>query len=233
MTFRLPKTIPVLLLAAVMIISAASTASALQRRTRISDRGFYLAFYVPFNSVNGDFKDETYLQYSLLQRRIYIPDIDAGAGFGFGGGIKFSQAALEVNYLRTTHDATVNDVPRDAVLNMANIDLKYHFVPRSTTQPYLMIGLCIPWLEVDDAATSATGDIVSNAKYRGYGLNVGGGATMHLNDKLAITGGATYRWIGYNHFTGIYGDKVNWDSSFDGSGFSFQLGIVFKFPWDY
>lgn len=233
MKFRSTKTILISTLAAIFLLSAAVPASAVQRRTKIYDRGFYLGFYVPFNSVGGDFDDDSYLSYSALNRRIYIPDIDAGMGFGFGGGIKFSQAALEVNYLRTTHDATVADYPRDATLNMVNIDLKYHFIPRSSTQPYAQIGLCIPWMNVDNAATSATGDIVADARYSGYGLNIGGGVTMHLNDQIAFTGGAVYRWIGYNHFEGIYGDEIDWDSSLDGSGLSFQLGVVFKIPWDY
>ena len=233
MNFHMPKTIPILALAAIMLATAVTPASAIQRRAKISDRGFYLGFYLPFNSVGGDFKDDIYLQYSSLNRRIYVPDIDAGMGFGFGGGVKFSQAALEVAYLRTTHDATVNDYARDVTLNMVNIDLKYHFIPRSSAQPYAQIGLCLPWMKADYAASSATGDIIGDAKYRGYGLNVGGGVTMHLNDQLAFTGGAVYRWIGYSNFTGIYGDKVDWGSSLDGSGLSFQVGVVFKIPWDY
>lgn len=233
MNTRLTKAILISTLATILLLTAVTPASAVQRRAKISDRGFYLGFYVPFNSVNGDFEDDSYLEYSLLKLRIYIPDIDAGMGFGFAGGIKFSQAALELNYLRSSHDATVADYPRDATLNMINIDLKYHFIPRSSTQPYALIGLCIPWMDVDRAATSATGDVVGDARYGGYGLNIGGGVTMHLNDRLALTGGAVYRWIGFNSFEGIYGDEVDWDSSLDGSGLSFQLGVVFKIPWDY
>jgi opacity protein-like surface antigen len=234
MNIRLQRAIPIIVLAAVLLISAATPASAVQRRTKISDRGFYLSFYVPFNSVAGEFDDDIYLRYNEPEaRHIYVPDLDAGMGFGFGGGIKFSQASLEVSYLRTTHDATVNDYPRDAVLNMANIDLKYHFLPRSSTQPYVLIGMCIPWMKVDYAASNEYGDIISDARYRGYGLNIGGGVTLHLNSQLAFTGGAVYRWIGYNHFEGIYGDELNWDNSIDGSGLSLQLGVVLKIPWDY
>ena len=210
---------------AVMIFAA--DASAVVRRPHVID-GVYFGGLIGYQSIGGDFKGNSYISVPSLGEQDNIPEIDGGMGFGIVGGFKRGKGALEVSYVRSTHDGSYLGTATDVVFQAFNFDAKYYPLPYIPTQPFLLIGLSVPSLKAENVSNSGLYGI-DDAKFTGIGLNLGAGILLKFTPRMALTGTVGYRWISYGWVKGASNEKID-ISNLNGSGMMFHAGLVYNFP---
>ncbi len=194
-----------------------------------SKQGFFLSACVPFVNVGSDMDGAT--AYGAPGEAIVVPALDDGFGFGLSMGLRAPSVSFEIGYQRTFHDWTSSfvDVPSgEAVLNSVNLDTRFYLTgDKARLQPFLLLGVCFPWLDVERGSASA-GHGYGDVTYIGVGANVGGGLTYYVTSQLGIilTGG--YR---LSIFTSASGEEVSGslDESLNSSGWFSSLGVSWTF----
>lgn len=193
--------------------------------------GVYMASYVGYSTIDGDFDGTMGLTNPALPDIIWVPDLDAGYSLGVGLGFRFDDFAFEFHYERAAHDdATLAGLPLgDAVLNTFNFDFKYFFNHGEQLQPHILAGCVIPWLVVDNGSTAIATGQIGDGDFVGVGLNIGGGVTYYLMPKVALTATAGYRFMWFLTAQGVTGGRSPISGNLDGSGFFGYAGVSVAF----
>ncbi|MBN2226935.1 MAG: outer membrane beta-barrel protein [candidate division Zixibacteria bacterium] len=215
------------ILAVLAAVLFTGDSDAVVRRPQLID-GVYFGGVVGYQSISGDFKGNSYIRVPSLYEDNYIPEIDGGMGFGIVGGFKRGRGAFEISYVRSAHDASYQGINTDVVFQAFNFDVKYYPLPYIPTQPFLMVGLSVPWLKAENTSHNDVYGI-DDAKFTGIGLNLGTGVLLKFTPHMALTGTVGYRWISYGSVKGASDEKID-ISNVNGSGIMFQAGLVYTFP---
>jgi opacity protein-like surface antigen len=192
-----------------------------------AETGFYVSALLPYSTVGGDFGGDTALVG--LDEAIIVPELDGGFGYGLGLGWRLRRLALELNYMQTSHDATVLGMEMDpASVHAVNFDMKYFLMVEQRFQPFLLFGLGLGWIDLPGASVNSSGS-VGDATLRGLCLDLGGGASYYLRDDLSLDFGLSYRWMNLNSASGVNGEGQPIDDSLDASGMRAVLGLTYTF----
>jgi hypothetical protein len=176
------------------------------------------------------------------------PSIAQNYGWGAYIGRREGFYAAEVSFWQSVHQASWNGnypvngqgstpfgktLESSATLNSINIDFKRYFLTDLSLQPFLALGVNIPWLVVDNASenTSAFG----NAVFEGIGFDLGAGAEFYFDSTFSIVGGFYQKWSGFGQYKGVNNvdeqiqNAVGSPSSFTTNGFDFYIGTTVGF----
>jgi len=191
--------------------------------------GFYLGLSLVHNGMSGDFDDTTFL---VSPPDVYdVPDVDSGAGFGVMAGWRSSKGALEFGYQRSIHDTSSSFVDigdSEASYNVVDLNIKFDIFAESDLfarhglRPYLLVGLGIPWLTIEDSMTD--GYSYDDETFVGFCLNAGAGIAYYFHPQWAVTGGVIHRW---NWFGSVEGESI--DDSLKERALGFTVGIAYTF----
>lgn len=188
--------------------------------------GTYIGAFVTLNQMSGDFDDTTF--FSGGGEINDVPDVDNGSGLGVVLGFRVGRKmAIELGYQRSRHDASGDWYgDGDATYNEIDLNIKFDVFARDRIRPYILFGLGIPWLTVEDGLyTSPYGpEDVEDETFVGFGLNVGAGAAYYFRPDLALTGGVIYRW---NRFSSVSGDSLS-DALIE-KALCFRIGVAYTF----
>jgi hypothetical protein len=195
------------------------------------------------------------LNYSRVDNPGYevdlIPALQQNFGFGILLGHREEAWAVELSYWQSNHNATfgpgvvssesgssvtfTQQYQDTAVYSSVNIDFKRYFFTDSQTQPFINLGVCFPWITVNNAAEDGFGNI-SSLTLAGLGLDLGVGVEYYLSPNLSFFGGAYKRWASFDEFKGLQAqyDQItqysNGGSPTDaGGGFNFAIGTSIGF----
>ncbi len=194
------------------------------------------------------------LNYSIVYNPTYevdlLPALAQNFGFGVLLGHREEAWAVEVSFWQSNHNATfgpgvVVDNPSGgsvtfnqqfqdvAVYNSINVDFKRYFITESQIQPFVNLGVCFPWIVVNNAAANANYDVTS-LTLAGLGLDLGAGVEYYLSPTLSFFGGAYRRWASFDEFKGFsleYNQvDQNGPSPTDATGgFDFAVGTSLGF----
>lgn len=185
--------------------------------------GTYLGASFIHNSMSGDFDDTIVLVGP--SGGVDVPDVDNGPGFGVVLGWRGEKVAMELGYQRSIHDTFSSFVDigeSEAAYNVVDLNFKIDVFARNKLRPYILLGLGIPWLTIEDSATAGEG--LEDATFFGYCLNAGAGVAYYFRPQLAVTGGLIYRW---NRFTSAEGTSLE-DSLSEGA-LGLTVGIAYTF----
>jgi hypothetical protein len=116
-------------------------------------------------------------------------------------GFRGSKGAFELSYERTRHNGTFLDAIGTATFQAVNADGRFFFLTRNRIQPHVLVGGSIPWFTVKDG--SFLHDEVSNARFRGFGVNTEAGVTFYLQPRVGISAGYAYRVMWFDRVTGV------------------------------
>jgi len=185
--------------------------------------GFYLGAMFVYNNMTGDFDDSTYyVTYSDLYD---VPDVDSGSGFGAVMGWRRDRGSIEIGYQRTSHDTSssfTDMAESDASYNVIDMNLKVDVFAKSRVRPYILLGVGIPWLTIEDGSTD--GDSYDDETFVGICLDAGAGVSYYFRPQWAVTGGLIYRW---NWFTSV--DSTSLDDNLSESTLGFTVGVAYTF----
>jgi hypothetical protein len=186
---------------------------------------------LPYTTIGGDFDGTRALLVPDIEKFV-LPDLDANIGFGFTlGYARVSPEKLgyagEFSYQRTSHDDSKpipGYVSYDAVQNVFNFDFKGLY-SLNEVEPYLLIGVVIPWLKVKNAALDVASSPlqITDATFRGIGFNIGGGTDFFMHPRISFGARLVYRFIHYNTAEGY--ERYTIDGGMSGSGLNIS-GII-------
>lgn len=190
----------------------------------------HFGFNLPYNSIGGDFNNEGFI--SGVNVAFSQPELDDGLGFGLTAG--YTQIGrsnfgygLELGYQRTKHNFETGQGGRDATLSIVNLDFKalYSAMP---VQPFLLLGVAVPRLVIERGGHNTSGQYF-DAKYKGLGLNMGGGVELYMLPNICLSGTAVYRLMRYSNVKGL-DDWMEIGGGLNGNGISLMIGLTFNFP---
>jgi hypothetical protein len=212
-----------------LVLSVATASGGSEKEPGYVKNGFYVGALSTFNIVTGDFDGSTFLVSSSA---IYdVPDVDSGPGLGLVLGCRFERGAIEVGYQRsihTTHSSFVDVGESTAAYNVIDFNVKFDvlqsvdFLARHRIKPYVLFGVGIPWLTIEDSATH--GYSLEDETFVGFDLAVGTGVAYYFHPQWAVTGGLIYRW---NWFGSVSGATIA--DSLTEHALGITVGIAYTF----
>ncbi len=188
--------------------------------------GFYVGGSFLLQGIEGDFDGDDALFESGGNDVILVPEIDPGAGFSLVAGWRTPRVAFEMSFRTTWHETEFGGSEvGDAVLYAVDMDVKPYFFTEEPVQPFLLAGISMPFLVLEDALSEDGGvTFDEDATLTGLGFNFGGGFSMFATEQFAVhlTGGYRFAW-----YFDAEGDEI--DDDLDGQGFFASVGVTFTF----
>lgn len=102
-------------------------------------------------------------------------------------------------------------------------DLKYNFIINSSRHPYLLIGVGLHEIAIENDKLLKAGD----ATYGGVGFNVGMGLEHTSSPQISVGARITYHSVDYDKDTG--GDSGPLQTPINGNGFGVLLAATYYF----
>ncbi len=212
-----------------------AVASAITPMSKAQKR-IYFSLNLPYNSIRGDFSGDMYLNVPSTGEYLMVPKIEDN--FGFGATAGYTQIgvnnlgyALEMSFYRTKHDYEWLIYNGKATYSMFNFDAKaiYSFLP---IEPYLLLGLTVPWLNVEAGAgldNNLTPVNPADARFSGVGLNIGCGIDLFLTPNISFGGRVLYKWVSFTRVRGYSGD-IKIEDGIQGGGLHFGGAVSINIP---
>lgn len=160
--------------------------------------GFFLGLSARSLSFGGDFDGKLVLWH--FEKAFYIPRFEPAPGAALGFGVKHAGWLWEMGYVRSSHNAELPDRMSRAVYNSLEISGKSFLFKNFPIQPYVSLGISVPWLKVRDGS-EFRGDRMT-AAYIGIGFNAGAGFLADITPHVFVSGGAGWRALGYYYTSG-------------------------------
>jgi hypothetical protein len=185
--------------------------------------GFYLGASVTGTGMGGDLDGDSAL---IGPWAVLLPDVDAAVGFNVAAGFRAPADAFELSYDHSNHSGSFQSMPLDSTFNAVNFDWKHYFQIDEKLQPYTLLGMNFPWLDIHDGAFR--GSAVGDATLYGIGMNLGGGAAYYLTPQLSVSLQAVCLLIDYFEVSAL-GSSGTIDSTVFSPGWKLSLGTAFTF----
>lgn len=206
----------ILLFAVLLILIAGSTVAAKD--------GFYIGGSMAYGSIEGDFNGESW--YGAPGEVFLVPKIESDTGFGITIGGKSDNLGWRICYLQIDHEASYAGEKGEVTSKLTNIDVLGYF-NKEPFQPYFALGLIFAGVNFKDGAESSYR--VDNARYMGYGINLGLGAEFFINSNISLFGEVDWRYISFTSVEGAEGVRRQMDPPLNGSGPGGLVGLNIHF----
>lgn len=222
MQFSLSIPKGLLYFSAALLLCAAGPVSA----DSYAKQGFYIGYAKTKAGIGGDFDGQSYLTDGT--EVIAIPKIKDGSGTVIQIGNRERDIAVELNYVRSTHDVTFAGAPSTADFSMWSIDGKSFFMTDSWIQPYMQLGMILTAnMRMKDGASD--GVITTDANYRGiFGLDYGAGVSIYPIPSVALTAGVVYRYMSFYQVRGA-GEWKRYEDGLSFNGRQVNFGVAYTF----
>jgi opacity protein-like surface antigen len=142
---------------------------------------------------------------------VFLPDIDASAGYGAQIGYRWYVWEVFLGYSITEYDADFAGAGMDTEITYLDLMFKHYFRPDSNVQPYLMGGIGWSEGEIDNGAvdtnpvipTIGTADLKNGVNY-----NVGGGVSLFPLPWLSVYFQGMWRFGRFDEVRGPFGSTL-------------------------
>lgn len=189
-------------------------------------QGFYIGYAKTKVGIGGDFDGQSYLTDGT--EVIAIPKIKDGPGRVLQFGSREKDFAVELNYVKSSHDVTFLGAPSTADFSMWSIDGKSFFLTDYPVQPYLQLGLILTAsLTVKDGAADLSK--TADGKFRGiFGLDYGAGVSYYPIPSVSLSAGVVYRYMSFYQVQGT-GDSKKYEDGLSFNGRQVNFGLAYTF----
>ncbi len=190
-------------------------------------RGFYLgAMGVATTLSDSDFDGQSGVIDPQSGVSIVLPKLDPGLGWGVTVGYRGERNSVQFTYAVSKHDDDFQGVSMEDEFRNYSLDFKHYWNVEGSLQPFLLLGVSVPRLIVENGA--ALGGSSGDAAIQGLGANIGGGAALYLTPHLALFGEAFYRWADFDRASAL-GVHRDIRGNLDASGFGLRGGLSYTF----
>ena len=190
--------------------------------------GLVLSASVTAGEILGDLDGTTAVVDDVMTptQFVFLPDIDATAGFALAISNRWKEWEIGVGYGRTDFDASFGGVPMDTLIETIDLNVKRFYRVDQNIQPYLLVG--IGWAKgvIEDGALDASG--VQDAKLKdGINFNIGVGASLFTTPWLSFFGQAVWRFGRYDSVDGTFGTSLV-SGTIDSDSYEISGGVAFR-----
>lgn len=196
------------------------TASGSAQVPQYSKDGFYLGLSMPYVSMGHDFDGDTV--FVGASDIVLVPEVDSDFGLGVSVGMRSAGASFELNYIKSSHEATFAGFPGDVEYQQIGFDVRL-LHGRQEAQPYFLFGLFFRELVLKDGSIT-TGGSIGDASYRGFGGDLGAGLLYHLHPRFALDFGVLYRLALFGSAKGAAGSRETLEEDLLGGGWGSRSG---------
>jgi len=176
----------------------AMAAPALSQGPAASRKGFFLSLSGQDIQLKGDLSGDLTLWH--FDKAFFIPKMENTFGLSLGFGYRREGGLWEFAVVRASPSILLDG--RSGRASYYDLEINGWGFPwkDAAVQPYYLLGLCFPWLVVQDG--SRLEHAVNDATYTGLGLNLGAGLLINLGQSLFLSGGIKYRYVGFFYVNG-------------------------------
>ena len=191
---------------------------------------FYAGLLAVHNRLPGGFDGES--MYGGTDRAVLVPRIWRGSGWGLAAGMKGAidrtlACGIDFSYSQSSHQGEWMGEPLDATHGLFNMDLRMYLFPRLRIQPYALLGLCVPTVSAGKSYITYQG--VSRARFGGIGANLGLGLLLYANSRIALHGGAVWRYLSFSGVSNGIDDPAQFDRAISGAVLDAEAGATIHF----
>jgi hypothetical protein len=191
---------------------------------------FYAGVLAAHNRLPAAFDGEA--MYVGTDRIVLVPAIWRGSGWGLAVGTKgiltrTLAGGIDFSYCQSSHHGEWMGQLLDATHGLFNIDFRLYLLPRLRVQPFALIGLCVPTVSAGQSYITYQG--VSKARFGGMGANLGLGLLLYANSRVALRGGAVYRYLSFSGVSNGLDDPAQLDRSITGGVLDAEAGVTIHF----
>lgn len=190
-------------------------------------RGFFVgALGIATTLSNSDLDGQSGIVEPTSGVAIVLPELDPGIGWGAVLGYRGKRISVQFTYTLSKHDDEFLGTSLEDDFKTYSLDFKHHWNVDGALQPYLLAGVTVPRVIIEDGAN--LGGSVGVAKLQGLGANLGGGAALYITPHLALFGEAFYRWAEFDRASAL-GVHADIRGNLDASGFGLRGGLTYTF----
>lgn len=160
--------------------------------------GFFLSVSTRTLAFKGDLNGKLVLWH--FEKAFFSPRLESAPGLGIGIGVKHAGWLWELGYVRSSHTAELPDRMSRAVYHSLEINGKSFLLKKFPLQPYVSLGISVPWLTVSDG--SEFRGVRTGASYIGIGVQAGAGFLADITRLFFVSGGVGWRVLGYFYTSG-------------------------------
>jgi hypothetical protein len=216
--------------ALVLLATLSSCASGRPaRRDAFHAEGFYVGVMQTSSQVYGDLDEE--LIIDAPEDFGMIPSFDGEVGYGVAPviGYRWHRRALELSGAYTDYgDPEFLGTPIPAEQWGVGLDWKEYYNVDSAFQPYIYLGVSSLRMNLEDAAASLISAEIADVELEGFGINLGGGASLYLTPHLAVFGQLHWSFVSYNQAETVF-PPDDLDGQIDGDGWTAAFGASWTF----
>jgi hypothetical protein len=163
-----------------------------------SRKGFFLSLSAQNIQLKGDLTGDLTLWH--FDKAFFIPKMENTLGLGLGFGYRREGGLWEFAVVHASPSILLNGKAGKA--SYYDLEVNGWGFPwkNAAVQPYYLLGLCFPWLVVEDG--SRLEHVVNNASYIGLGLNLGAGLLINIGPAFFLSAGVKYRYLGFFYVSG-------------------------------
>jgi hypothetical protein len=183
-----------------LAVLALNLALSLPARSEDAEKraGFFISAGGRGLAYRGDLNGNLALWHFDLA--FYIPKLGDKISTSFGFGILHASWMWELDYLRSDLTASVQGRGTPAHFQAIQITGRQFLLKDSTFQPYVSLGISVPWLRVDGGA-ELNGQKLQ-AAYIGLEAVLGAGLEVRISPAVFVHGGAAWRLGGFFYASG-------------------------------
>jgi hypothetical protein len=189
----------------------------------LNEPRFYVGGLCANRTVLGDFTGDLFLSdgYQLFA----VPEVGNGWGFGGLAGLRMRRFGGEVSYTRSSHVGMWNGTAEfESRQETVGVDLRIFPLRWGPFEPFALLGTCFVKLTVFDGVTD--GSVSVDAAYWGIGLDLGGGISLGIGERLSLVAQAVYHWARYNTVDDFWGANLTITEGLGGSGYDFSALLL-------
>ena len=187
---------------ALFVFTLAAPALA-QERGGFAKEGGYGAVsgLLDFTFDGVTFDGSTYYQQENGEEIFILPRLNSRNMVRGILGHRWTKAALEVSYDRTSHNGSFLDGSGEATFQSINLDGRFFLATRGPVQPHVLVGGSMPFLTIRHG--SFLEGEVGHGRFRGYGVNSEAGVTVFPHPRVGVGVGYSYRVMWFDRATGV------------------------------
>jgi len=190
---------------------------------------YYLGGSAEFVMIAGSFDGESF--FEIDNQVIMVPKIDPGFGFGINGGFRFGNFAIDFQYKRSGHNATLMD-GSSTTCNMNVIKFlgfKSYMGNTHLIKPFIDFDLSGSWIKIAEA--SYWYDSPANLTWASFGaviLGLGIGTEIRPHKRIGIEIECLPAWYVGTDTKGI--ERINYEiTKFGNFKLDGSLSLIYYF----
>ena len=191
-------------------------------------QGLYSGARLSNGQILGDLEGDTAIvdDVAAPTEFNFLPEVDPGLGVGIELSNRWERWEIALSYDQFEYDGDFGGSDMDVDGRYLDLTFRRYYAVHNAVQPYLLAGVGMSDLEIEDGALDAMGFSQGNLD-SGVNYNVGGGVRLYISPYLAVWGQVMWRFGNYDEVDARFGQAIP-ERSIDSDGWQATGGVSFR-----